>query len=83
MTHFLADGLAIVDHVLASWSPDAMPLDFFQWGCVKYYVYISSMDVIGTLCAKIIEASRVLEELLTHTWELQDYHVDVISATSF
>jgi len=59
MTYFLADGLAMVDQCLALWSPDAMPLDFFLWGCVKYYVYMSSVDVIGILCAKIIEASRV------------------------
>ena len=73
MKHFLADGPG----------PDIMLLDFFQWGCVKDYVYMSSVDDIGTLCAKIIEAIQsAAEGMLTSTWTEQDYQVDVIRATS-
>jgi hypothetical protein len=49
---------------------------------VKDYVYMSSVDDIGTLCAKIIGAIQsVVERMLTHTWVEQDYWFDVIMVT--
>jgi hypothetical protein len=62
--------------------PDFVPLDFFLCGFVEEYIYSTSVDIIATLHAMIIEAiQNVAKAKLTCTWAKLDYHLDVIRTT--
>ena len=73
------------DQMLLSWpprSPDATPLDFFQWGYVKDQVYVPPLPAsIPELKVRIrIAIETITADMLQTVWNELDYRVDVLES---
>jgi hypothetical protein len=71
MRHF--PGLWIGRGGTTAWppaSPDLTPLDFFEWGFIKDFVYSRKVRDVADLIQRIIEAVELItRHMLINTWQ--------------